>query len=77
MPAEMALILRFLQPATLRFGFTLPAASGLRAVTLVVAIAGIGSKELFAMAALAFGGAFHRPTQGAAPTRGKTHPPVA
>ena len=76
-PAEMVLILRFLQPAALRFGFTLPATGGLRAVALVVAITGIGSKELLAMAALAFGGAFHRPTRSAVPAGRKARPRVA
>ena len=36
-PAEVTLILRLLEPATLRFGFTLLAAGGLRAVALVMA----------------------------------------
>jgi hypothetical protein len=76
-PAEVTLILRLLEPATLRFGFTLLAAGGLRAVALVMAIAVIGSKELLAMAALAFGGTFHRPTQRTAPTRRKARPRVA
>ena len=70
-PAEVILILRFLQPAALRFGFTLSATGGLRAVALVVTIAGIGSKELLAMAALAFDGAFHRPTQSGGRRDGK------
>ena len=52
-PAEVTVVLRLLQPAALRVGFALPAACGLRAVALVVAIAVIGSEQLLAMAAFA------------------------
>jgi hypothetical protein len=76
-PAAVILILWFLQPAVLRFGFALPTARRLGAVALVGVIAGIGSKQLLAMAAFALGGAFHRPTQRTESARRKAHPRVA
>jgi hypothetical protein len=60
-PAEVTLVLRLLQPAALRFDFALLAARRLRAVALMVAIAVIGSEQLFAMVAFALGGGISSP----------------
>jgi hypothetical protein len=57
------LVLGLLQPATLTFGFTLPATGELRKVALVVQIPMIRTKELLAMQALALGRTRNRRTQ--------------
>jgi hypothetical protein len=62
-PAEVALIVSFLQPPTLTFGFTLFAAGSFCAVALMMQIASIRQIELAAMLALPPRGTLHRQTQ--------------